>query len=163
MILTNADLDFLRSVGIVADAENFRLETLWLNWQRENLHRNFSPCRDCGAKTYEQHVLDCKHGAAMVFVDSTPDDDTDDSINNAPSAGWCGEPSHTTLEGIPVDGTVRALQKAGVPVTAEAWMNLQFAGRPPAVGQVDGEVLAMLPRWVRAVYDPNFEPADEED
>jgi hypothetical protein len=79
------------------------------------------------------------------------------------AAGECGEPSYTILEGIPVDGTVRQLQEAGVPVTAENWMRLQFAGHPPAVGEVDGEVLVDLPRWMRAVYDPNFEPTDEED
>ncbi len=73
MMLAKADLDFLKSVGIAADKENFRLETLWLAWQRENLHRNLSPCRNCGAKKYEQHTLDCKHGTVMVFVDSTRD------------------------------------------------------------------------------------------
>jgi len=56
-----------------------------------------------------------------------------------------------------IDGTVRWLRRAGVPVTAENWMNLQFMGNPPAIGEVDGEILVDLPRWVRAVYDPDFE------
>jgi hypothetical protein len=75
-MLTARDVKFLKACGIAADDENFQLEALWLNWQRANLHRDFSTCRDCGAKTYEQHALDCKHGPAMVFVASTPDDGT---------------------------------------------------------------------------------------
>jgi len=75
-MLTARDVQFLKACGIAADEENFRLETLWRNWQRANLHRDFSLCRGCGAKTYKQHALDCKHGAAMVFVASTPDDGT---------------------------------------------------------------------------------------
>jgi hypothetical protein len=75
-MLTARDVKFLTACGIATDEENFRLETLWWNWQRANLHRDFSPCRDCGAKNYKQHALDCKHGAAMVFVASTPDDGT---------------------------------------------------------------------------------------
>jgi hypothetical protein len=55
------------------------------------------------------------------------------------------------------DETCDWLREAGAPVTAESWMNLQFAGNPPAIGEVDGEILAELPRWVRAVYDPDYE------
>ena len=62
-----------------------------------------------------------------------------------------------------IDETCQVLLEMGLPVNAESWMNLQFAGHPPAIGDVDGELLAELPRWIRAVYDPNFEPADEED
>jgi hypothetical protein len=61
-----------------------------------------------------------------------------------------------------IDDTCRWLMAAGVEVTAENWMTLNFAGHPPAIGEVDGEILADLPDWVRAVYDPDFEP-DEED
>lgn len=75
-MLTARDVKFLTACGIATDEENFRLETLWRNWQLANLHRDFSPCRDCGAKTDKQHALDCKHGTAMVFVASTPDDGT---------------------------------------------------------------------------------------
>lgn len=156
-------------------------------FQYANKHRDFSNCRGCGVRTYDQHGHDCPHRAldgsweayeamrlnvarkyaehiAKHFAPGELDGEIeDDSINNAPSAGECGEPSHTTLEGIPVDGTVRQLQEAGIPVTAENWMRLQFAGRPPTVGEVDGEVLAELPRWVRKVYDPDFEEEEEED
>jgi hypothetical protein len=70
------------------------------------------------------------------------------------------------LEPVPapneIDETCKMLLAAGVPVTSANWMNLQFAGHPPAIGKVEGEVLSMLPRWVRAVYDPGFEP-DEDD
>jgi len=62
-----------------------------------------------------------------------------------------------------IDETCRWLQQSGVPVTAENWMNLQFAGKPPNIGEVDGEILAELPRFVRAVYDPDFNPADDEE
>jgi len=61
----------------------------------------------------------------------------------------------------PADETVRWLIRCGVPVTAENWMLLQFAGHPPAVGEVDGEILAELPRWVRSVYDPDYEPEED--
>jgi hypothetical protein len=62
-----------------------------------------------------------------------------------------------------LDGTCQALLSLGLPLTAENWMRLQFAGDPPAVGEVDGEVLAECPRWVRAFYDPDYDPEDEEE
>lgn len=68
-----------------------------------------------------------------------------------------------TAPGIPEDDTVLWLRRAGVPVTAENWMQLQFMGNPPAIGEIDGEILADLPDFVRKVYDPDFEPDDEED
>ena len=52
-MLTARDVKFLTTCGIAADEENFRLETLWRNWQRADLHRDFSPCRDCGAKMFK--------------------------------------------------------------------------------------------------------------
>jgi len=68
MPMTPFDRDLLRSLCITADEENFHLEALWLKWQDANLHRDFAPC-DCGAKTFEQHTLDCRRGAAMIFSD----------------------------------------------------------------------------------------------
>jgi hypothetical protein len=71
------------------------------------------------------------------------------------------------LEPVPapneIDETCKMLLAAGVPVTAANWMNLQFAGHPPAIGKVEGEVLSMFPRWVRAAYDPGFEPDEDDD
>jgi hypothetical protein len=60
--------------------------------------------------------------------------------------------------GVPEDDTVRWLRRAGVPVTAENWMQVQFMGNPPVIGEVDGEILASLPDFVRKVYDPGYEP-----
>ncbi len=68
-----------------------------------------------------------------------------------------------TPPGIPEDDTVLMLRKFGIPVTAENWMRSQFCGNPPAVGEVDGEILSELPRWVRKVYDPDFEEDDEDE
>jgi hypothetical protein len=66
---------------------------------------------------------------------------------------------------IHLDSTCQTLQELelGLPLTAEDWMRLNFAGRPPAVGEVDGEILAELPDFVRKVYDPDYEPDDDED
>jgi hypothetical protein len=58
-----------------------------------------------------------------------------------------------TAPGIPEDDTVRWLRRAGVPVTAENWMQLQFMGNPPQ-RPLDGELLASLPDWVRQEYHP---------
>jgi hypothetical protein len=73
-------------------------------------------------------------------------------IIESPTAGECGEPSYTTPEGIPIDGTVQWLMRAGVPVTAENWLNLQWMGNPPKP-PYDGEFLADLPDWVRQALD----------
>ncbi len=170
-----SDMAFLHACGI--DTRLTPEEFLYMN-----KHRDMTPCRGCGASTYDQHGQDCRHRAldgsweafeamqktvarnyAKHIAECGADEAEADAICDAPSAGWCGEPSYTTLDGIPVDETVRMLQEAGVPVTAENWMNLQFAGHPPAVGEVDGEVLAMLPDFVRKVYDPDYEEDDEED
>lgn len=67
---TPSDRDFLCSIHVAADEENFLLEALWLDWRHANLHRDLSPCAGCGAKMYGQHTLDCKRGAPMTFDDS---------------------------------------------------------------------------------------------
>ncbi len=54
--------------------------------------------------------------------------------------------------GIPEDGTVRLLRMAGIPVTAENWLRLAFAGDPPTP-PFDGELAAELPDWVRRAFD----------
>lgn len=66
-LMTPFDRHFLRSLHVIADEENFRLEGLWLRWQDANTHRDFAPCDGCGVATGEQHTLDCPRGAAMVF------------------------------------------------------------------------------------------------
>ena len=88
-----------------------------------------------------------------------------DSFDDAKFLSACGirtdpEPAPAPDE---IDETCEHLLAEGIPVTAENWMRLNFAGNPPAIGEVDGEILAELPRWVRAVYDPDFEPDEEED
>jgi hypothetical protein len=108
MMLTALDVKFLTACGIAADEANFRLAALWLDWPRANFHRDFSPCTGCGAKTYEQHVLDCKRGAAMDFVDST----LDPSVAN--------------------DGTEMLLQELGIPATRENYLRFAFGVNPPA-------------------------------
>jgi hypothetical protein len=138
-MLTARDVKFLTACGIAADEENFRLETLWRNWQRANLHRDFSPCRDCGAKTYKQHALDCKHGAAMVFVDSTQD-----KTIKALAKRIAKHRAPIQVVVTPFDGTSRILAAHGIPITRETYLQLAFAGHPPAE-PFDGELLAELP------------------
>ena len=58
-----------------------------------------------------------------------------------------------------IDETCELLLAEGIPVTAENWMNLNFAWNPPTP-PFDGELLSELPRWVRRAYD---EDEDEED
>ena len=54
--------------------------------------------------------------------------------------------------GIPEDGTVTLLRLAEIPVTAENWLRLAFAGDPPTP-PFDGELAAELPDWVRRTFD----------
>ena len=54
--------------------------------------------------------------------------------------------------GIPQDDTVTLLRLAGIPVTAENWLRLAFAGDPPTP-PFDGELAAELPDWVRRTFD----------
>lgn len=69
VVLTPADKEFLCSIHVATDEENFLLEALWLDWQHANFHSCLSPCARCGASLYGQHALDCKRRAAMIFVD----------------------------------------------------------------------------------------------
>ena len=64
---------------------------------------------------------------------------------------------------VSVDETVRLLRSNGIPVTPENWMRLQFAGNPPEIGEVDGEILSELPAWVREEYDLDFDENEEEE
>ena len=54
--------------------------------------------------------------------------------------------------GIPEDGTVMLLRRAGIPVTAENWLMLAFAGDPPTP-PFDGELAAGLPDWIRRAFE----------
>ena len=54
--------------------------------------------------------------------------------------------------GIPEDGTVMLLRLAGIPVTAENWLTLAFAGDPPTP-PFEGELASELPDWVRRAFD----------
>jgi hypothetical protein len=65
--LTSRDIEFLRSIHVAVDEEEFRLEMLWLRWRDANTHRDFSDCHGCGAATYHQHDLDCPFGTMMLF------------------------------------------------------------------------------------------------
>ena len=60
--------------------------------------------------------------------------------------------------GIPADGTVMLLRLAGIPVTAENWLRLAFAGDPPTP-PFDGELAAELPDWVRRAFDSDDDEA----
>ena len=116
-----------------------------------NKHRDISNCRGCGVRTFEQHSAECQHRA----LDGSRADFEAQRMALANRIAQHSAPDE-------LDGTCRLLLAAGIPVTAENWMNLQFAGRPPAVGEVDGEILAELPDFVRKVYDPDYEPDDDE-
>ena len=57
------DLVFLRGAGVIIDADDF-VEV----FQRENMNRNFSAC-ECGAKTREQHKLECRFASILAEPD----------------------------------------------------------------------------------------------
>jgi len=59
--------------------------------------------------------------------------------------GINADPTHheTRLALAQPDGTVRLLEKFGIPVTRENYLRLAFAGNPPA--ELDGEIEAELP------------------
>ena len=46
------------------------------------------------------------------------------------------------------DGTVKILERLGIPVTRENYLRLAFAGHPPV--ELDGEIEAMIPEELRA-------------
>lgn len=50
------------------------------------------------------------------------------------------------------DGTVRILERLGIPVTRENYLMLAFAGHPPE-DPLDGEIEIQIPRELRAVED----------
>lgn len=54
--------------------------------------------------------------------------------------------------GIPEDSTMVMLRLAGIPITAENWLTLAFAGDPPTP-PFDGELAAELPDWVRRAFE----------
>jgi hypothetical protein len=82
--LTQFDCTMLRSMGVAIDAENFRLEALWIRWRRENTHRDISACRGCGAETWKRHPLDCQHRALMLFSAAEPQHDRDITASAEP-------------------------------------------------------------------------------
>jgi hypothetical protein len=65
--VTPADKDFLSSIHVAVDDENFLLQALWLDWENANIHHGDWPCFECGAAPGEQHALECTHHAAMMF------------------------------------------------------------------------------------------------
>lgn len=65
--VTPADKDFLYSIRVAADEENFLLEALWADWQHANANLRGSSCSDCGAAPGEQHAFDCGRHAPMTF------------------------------------------------------------------------------------------------
>lgn len=65
--VTSADKDFLCSIHVASDDENFMLEALWLDWKQANVQRGHSLCADCGAAPGGQHSLECSNRAVMTF------------------------------------------------------------------------------------------------
>jgi hypothetical protein len=61
--LVLGDLVFLKSAGISVDQEFAQV------FAYENKHRDFSACHGCGAKTYEQHSLECPSATVLTRVD----------------------------------------------------------------------------------------------
>lgn len=62
-----ADKNFLHSIHVPVDQEDFLLEALWVEWQHANVHRGITACRDCGAPPGGQHSLECGQRARMIF------------------------------------------------------------------------------------------------
>jgi hypothetical protein len=65
--VTSRDRDFLHSAHVASDDESFFLEALWLEWQHANTNLGPGCCIACHVSEGGQHVLDCEHGARMVF------------------------------------------------------------------------------------------------
>ena len=72
--LTRYDRNFLAACKISADPPRYSdfsfLKACGVDprltpeeFQSENKHRDITPCRGCGAKTFEQHTQDCRHRA----------------------------------------------------------------------------------------------------
>lgn len=56
----------LLSAGLVAGVAAFLPENYYARVLRdENMNRNFSACRKCGAKTWEQHYSNCPHASVL--------------------------------------------------------------------------------------------------
>jgi hypothetical protein len=128
--LNDYDRELLRSMGFTADSENFLIESIWLRWKSDNLHRDFSLCRGCGVKTFTQHLLDCPHGTPMLFSDA-------ETQQAAP---------------IELDGTCRLLLEHGLPITRENYLRWATLGNPPAE-PLDGELEAEIPDWIRGTSE----------
>jgi len=172
--LTSDDVKFLTACGIAADEENFHLEALWLNWQRANLHRDFAHCIGCGAATYQQHALDCKHGAPMIFERMRQDDlttkqpaaqvlmdvqqmspqekaDARQQLHDADIQA-CARRIAQHEAPMQLDGTCRLLLAMGLELTRENYLRLAFAGNPPEE-PLDGEIEAEMPLLPRSEDD----------
>ncbi|MDE3169876.1 MAG: hypothetical protein KGL75_07025 [Acidobacteriota bacterium] len=65
--VTPSDKDFLYSIRVAADEENFLLEALWTDWQHANAHHGILSCAGCGARSGEQHSFDCGRHAPVTF------------------------------------------------------------------------------------------------
>lgn len=65
--ITLADKEFLYSMHVAADAEDFLLEALWVEWERANVRQGISACPGCGAAPGGQHALECRLHAPMTF------------------------------------------------------------------------------------------------
>jgi hypothetical protein len=66
-MFTQYDKAFLKAVGIVTGEVEFDLHAAWMQFFYKNKHRYFSPCCFCDAQSYQQHTLDCPHGAPIIF------------------------------------------------------------------------------------------------
>ena len=142
MKFTEQDLHFLKSCGIEAEPRRFT-DNIFLRacgistrlspeeFREANKHRNFSACHGCGALTFEQHTVECRYGALDGTEQHTPP--------------------------VQLDGTMRILEKFGIPTTRENYLNLAFAGHPPA--ELDGEIAAMLPKQ----FQNNLDDAEDDD
>lgn len=130
---TTFDLVFLKSAGIFVDEETFADAFAY-----ENKHRDFAPCHGCGATTGQQHHTTCKYSTILTLPDWYEEYQRREYTRPAKQVNlteWyaelkqrqhrldceflrdCGiaaEPEITEP-----DGTVRLLEKYGIPVTRE--------------------------------------------
>lgn len=69
--ITPRDRDFLCSLHVASDDENFFLEALWFEWQHANTNLGPGYCASCHAPVGGQHALECTYRARMTF-DASP-------------------------------------------------------------------------------------------
>ena len=155
---TTHDWRFLKAIGSSG-------EMTPAEYQDANKHRDITPCRGCRAQTFTQHASDCRH-AAIAHVCWL----ADDWMESQRSEIVFTKSDRVFLHAVGIDpdsavvvsrpdGTVKILERLGIPVTRGNYLRLAFAGNPPEE-PLDGEIEAQIPRELRTNQEES--DADED-